>query len=59
MCPGDHVVAANPKAFTNAINEVLLPESQQIRHEAQVVSMNECAKLWLSALRSVIPAKAH
>ena len=58
MCPGDQIVATNPKAFTDAINEVLLPESQQLRHEAQVVSMNECAKLWLSALRSVIPTKA-
>ena len=59
MCPGDQIVATNPKAFTDAINEVLLPESQQLRHEAQIVSMNECAKLWLSALRSVIPAKAN
>ena len=59
MCPRDRVVAANPTAFTSAINEILAPESQQAYVGAlQIVSINDCAKSWLSALRSVIRSGA-
>jgi glycosyltransferase involved in cell wall biosynthesis len=58
MCPDDHIVAAHPASFTNAINNSLLPKSGQQRHNSQPMSINECAKQWLAALRSVVDNRA-
>jgi glycosyltransferase involved in cell wall biosynthesis len=52
--PIDRVVAADPNSFTDAIDDVLA--SAPLRHHQghQVLSVNDCAQQWLSALQTVV-----
>ena len=57
-CPSDRIVAADPNSLTNAIDDVLASASQRQHQGHQVLSMNDCAQQWLSALQAVVPAEA-
>ena len=58
--PIDRVVAADPNSFTDAIDEVLAsaPLRQHQGHQDQVLSVNDCAQQWLSALQTVVHGEA-
>jgi glycosyltransferase involved in cell wall biosynthesis len=52
--PIDRVVAADPDSFTDAIDDVLASASRRQHQGHQVLSANDCAQQWLSALQTVV-----
>ena len=57
-CPSDRIVAADTNSLTNAIDDVLATASLRQHQGHQILSMNDCAQQWLSALQAVVPAEA-
>jgi glycosyltransferase involved in cell wall biosynthesis len=52
--PSDRIVSADPGLLTDAIDEVLASASLRQHQRHQVLSINDCAQQWLSALQTVV-----
>ena len=56
--PRDHIVAADPDSLANAIDEALANASLSKHQRHKVLSINDCAQQWLSALQTVVHGEA-